>query len=76
VRWPRSWARRWSFPSDAEPSLVLDVAARVCYFEYVQARAGTYNVVHLALASAGALMLTVAYLRWIGMFDVLGAMSQ
>jgi hypothetical protein len=42
----------------------------------VQARAGTYNVVHLALASAGTLMLTVAYLRWLGIFDVLGVLSR
>lgn len=42
----------------------------------MQARAGTHNVVYLALASAGALMLAVAYLRWLGLFDVLAVMSQ
>lgn len=38
---------------------------------------GTYNVVYLALATSGALMLMTAYLRWADHIAVLwGAVNQ
>jgi len=41
------------------------------------ARGGLHNVVSLALASAGALMLMAAYLRWIDHIQVVwGALRR
>jgi hypothetical protein len=37
---------------------------------------GTHNVVHLALASSGALMLMVALLRWIDAFSTLWSLTR